>query len=109
LFIGISLSNAFGIIQGYFGIKSPFIRTPKFNWNSVEKRSAANKYTHSSINGVTVAEGLLAFYFLFGLVTALRLKNFGLVPMFIMAMVGFSMVFILTLQERSKKLDKPDE
>jgi cellulose synthase/poly-beta-1,6-N-acetylglucosamine synthase-like glycosyltransferase len=103
LFIGISLSNAFGIIQGYFGIKSAFIRTPKFNWNSAESRSAVNRYARSSINGVTVAEGLLALYFLFGLITALRLKNFGLVPMFILAMVGFSMVFILTLRERSKK------
>ena len=31
LFIGVSLSNSIGIVQGYLGIKSGFVRTPKFS------------------------------------------------------------------------------
>lgn len=104
LFIGISFSNAFGIVQGYFGIKTAFIRTPKFNWNAVEKKFLSNKYTNVSISWMTIAEGLLVVYFLFGLIIALQLKNFAIVPFFLMAATGFSMVVILSLKERNKKI-----
>lgn len=103
LFIGISLSNAFGIIQGYLGMKSAFIRTPKFNWSSGERKFVSNKYTQADINWVTVTEGLLVLYFLFGLVLAVQLENFVTIPLFLMAITGFSMVFMMSLKERRKK------
>jgi predicted ferric reductase len=101
LFIGISLNNAVGIIQGYCGVKTAFVRTPKFNWNSDKKKGLSNRYAYSSINSATIAEGLLVIYFLFGLVAALHFKNFATVPLFLLAIIGFAMVFILTFQERS--------
>jgi cellulose synthase/poly-beta-1,6-N-acetylglucosamine synthase-like glycosyltransferase len=103
LFIGISLNNAIGIIKGYAGIKTAFIRTPKFNLATVERKAVSNKYTHVTINWVTIAEGLLAVYFLFGLLAALQLKNFAIVPFFLMSILGFSVVFIMSMQERLKK------
>ncbi len=99
LFIGISLSNAFGILQGYAGIKTVFIRTPKFNLNPSEKKVWSNKYSQIIISWVTITEGLLAIYFLFGIAAAIHLKNFATVPLFIMATIGFAMVFILSLIE----------
>ena len=104
LFIGISFSNAFGIVQGYSGIKTAFIRTPKFNSNAVEKKLVSNKYSTVSISWMTIAEGLFVFYFLFGLIIALKLKNFAIVPFFLMAATGFSMVVILSLKERNQKI-----
>jgi hypothetical protein len=104
LFIGISFSNAFGIVQGYSGIKTAFIRTPKFNSNAVEKKLVSNKYSTVSISWMTIAEGLFVFYFLFGLIIALQLKNFAIVPFFLMAATGFSMVVILSLKERNQKI-----
>ncbi len=103
LFIGISFSNAVGIAQGYMGIKSGFVRTPKFN--SVYKGDSLlkSKYAQTKINWVTMAEGLLIFYFLFGLIQAFYFKNWGIMPFLFMALAGFSIVFGWSIQERVNK------
>jgi hypothetical protein len=103
LFIGLSLSNAIGIVQGYIGIKSGFVRTPKFNAGSPEVNVMKSKYAETSINGLTFIEGLLIFYFLFGLIQAFYFKNYISIPLLLMAFTGFSMVFGLSVQERRKK------
>ena len=99
LFIGLSLSNAYGILQGYFGIKSSFIRTPKFNSINGQHTKKFNKYLQTKLNWVIVTEGLLIFYFLFGLSLSLYLKKYGNVPLLLMAFIGFSMVFWWSLFE----------
>ncbi len=103
LFIGLSLSNAIGIVQGYLGIKSGFIRTPKFNAITLKDSVMKSKYAETKINWLTLIEGLLIFYFLFGLVEAFYFKNYGSIPLLLMAFTGFSMVFGLSIQERRKK------
>jgi cellulose synthase/poly-beta-1,6-N-acetylglucosamine synthase-like glycosyltransferase len=50
LFIGISLSNSIGIFQGYLGIKSGFVRTPKFNTITSEDKVMKSKYAQTKIN-----------------------------------------------------------
>jgi cellulose synthase/poly-beta-1,6-N-acetylglucosamine synthase-like glycosyltransferase len=103
LFIGLSLSNAIGIVQGYLGIKSGFIRTPKFNAITLKDSVMKSKYAETKINWLTLIEGLLIFYFLFGLVEAFYFKNYGSIPLLLLAFTGFSMVFGLSIQERRKK------
>ncbi len=49
LFIGLSLSNAIGIIQGYLGFKSPFIRTPKFNAIKNKTKALKSKYANTNL------------------------------------------------------------
>ncbi|MFN2458097.1 MAG: cellulose synthase family protein [Chitinophagaceae bacterium] len=102
-FIGISLSNAIGILQGYLGIKSGFVRTPKFNSISRNDNALKSKYAKTNINWLTVLEGLLVFYFLFGLVHAFQLGNYGSMPLLLMASIGFSMVFWWGIEENRKK------
>ncbi len=103
LFIGISLSNAIGIMQGYLGIKSGFIRTPKFNAASSVDKVMKSRYAQANINWLTITEGLLIFYFLFGLIQAFYFKNYGSLPLLLMAFTGFSLVFGLSVLERRKK------
>ncbi|MEO7393363.1 MAG: glycosyltransferase, partial [Chitinophagaceae bacterium] len=104
LFIGLSLSNAYGILQGYFGIKSSFIRTPKFNSITGEHTKKFNKYLQTKLNWLIVTEGLLIFYFLFGLSQSLYLKVYGNVPLLLMAFIGFSMVFWWSVTEAGNKI-----
>ncbi len=106
LFIGISLGNSFGIMQGYMGMKSAFIRTPKFNSDSTQNKFLPNQYAYITITWLTITEGLLAIYFLFGVAIAVHFNNFSIIPMFIMAIIGFSMVFIWSLQERNKTMKR---
>ncbi len=108
LFTGVSLNNAIGIIQGYAGIKSGFVRTPKFNTASVGNKLHKNKYTQLNIGCITVLEGILIFYFLFGIVLSLQFKNYGIVPLLIIAASGFSIVFISGITERNLTLKKHD-
>ena len=101
LFIGLSLNNAIGIIQGYFGVKSGFVRTPKFN-TLTTVNVMKSKYVEPKINWQTLIEGLLIFYFLFGIIEALYFRNFGSLPLLIMAFTGFFMLFYLSLDEQKK-------
>ena len=103
LFIGISLSNAIGIIQGYLGIKSGFVRTPKFNTINPGDMIMKREYAETNINWLTFIEGVLVFYFLFGLIQAIYFKNYSSIPLLLMAFTGFFMVFGLSLRERNKK------
>jgi cellulose synthase/poly-beta-1,6-N-acetylglucosamine synthase-like glycosyltransferase len=103
LFIGISLSNTIGILQGYFGLKSEFVRTPKFDQMLTREKFVRSSYANTRINWLTVIEGLLIFYFLFGLVKAFTFKNYGSIPLLLLAFVGFTMVFAMTITERHKR------
>ncbi len=62
-----------------------------------------NKYAETKFNWLTLAEGLLIIYFLFGLVQALYFKNYGSIPLLLMAFIGFAMVFGWTMQEKRTK------
>jgi len=103
LFIGISLSNSIGILQGYLGIKSGFVRTPKFNTITSEDKVMKSKYAQTKINWLTFIEGVLIFYFLFGLIQAFYFKNYGSIPLLLMAFTGFFMVFWLSIKEKREK------
>jgi hypothetical protein len=89
-------------MQGYLGIKSGFVRTPKFNAINSANKVMKSKYANTKINWLTVVEGLLIFYFLFGLVQAFYFKNYGSMPILLMALTGFSMVFGLSILERRR-------
>ena len=106
LFCGISLNNAIGIVQGYRGIKSAFIRTPKFNTTSFKKEFYLNKYTRIKISVTSILEALLSIYFLLGIILCLHFKKYVMIPVFIIAAAGFAFVFISTFTERRLKLKK---
>jgi len=103
LFIGLSLSNAIGIIQGYSGIKSGFVRTPKFN--AVDKKDTVfnSSYIQSNINWLNITEGILIFYFLFGVILSIYFKNYASLPLLLMALTGFTMIFTLSIKEWRQK------
>ena len=103
LFIGLSLSNSIGIIQGYFGIRSGFIRTPKFNAIHSSDTMIRNRYTQTKINWLNIVEGILVFYFLFGVIQSFHFKNYASLPLLLMALTGFSMIFILGIKEWRQK------
>ncbi|MFT7611486.1 MAG: cellulose synthase/poly-beta-1,6-N-acetylglucosamine synthase-like glycosyltransferase [Parvicellaceae bacterium] len=99
--MSLSLYNAIGVIEGYLGKKSPFVRTPKFN---VDKDGGEdwknNKYLGSikSLSFITWLEASVILYFLFGLVMAIRLGQATLIPFYAMLIFGFSYSLILTIR-----------
>ncbi len=96
--MGLSLHNSVAVLEGYAGKKTPFIRTPKFNIRKSTDSWQNNLYRSASINFLTVLEGILAFYFLAGIIVDVYLHHYGLLPFHIMLTLGFGGVFFLTLK-----------
>lgn len=96
--MGLSLHNAFAVLEGLFGRKTPFIRTPKFNVTDHKKRWKGNIYIKNHINLMTVMEGVLSIYFIFGVAFGIHLQDFGLILFHLMLAAGFGSVFYYSVR-----------
>lgn len=97
LMMGLSLHNTIAVVEGYIGRKTPFVRTPKFNVNKTGERWNSNKYLGKGLSWLTFAEGLLAVYFVWGMLSAFLLDDFRMIFLHLMLTVGFGMVFFYSL------------
>ena len=95
--MGMSFHNAVAVFEGLIGIKSPFVRTPKFNIEQGSDRWKANVYLNSAMNGGTLIEGLLTLYFIGALYLAYYLGDFGLAPYHFMLALGFGAVYFYSV------------
>ncbi len=99
--MGFSLHNSIAVLEGHFGKKSEFIRTPKFNINSLKDSWKDNKYIKKGLSIHVMFEGLLTLYFAFGMYSAFVVGNqggdFGLFPFHLMLFLGFGYVFTKSL------------
>ena len=97
--MGLSLHNAIATLEGYFGIKSPFIRTPKFNIKDVQDSwKEKSKYLSKSLTPSTVLEGLLCLYFVGGILLGVFLNDYSLVPYHALLMLGFGTIFYFSVR-----------
>ena len=96
--MALGLSNAVAVIEGYLGIKSSFVRTPKFN---VAKKDEfkGNKYDKKSLSIINILEG--TFMVVFGFTAGNRAiyGDLGMVPFHVMLAVGYGIIFFNTLKE----------
>ncbi len=99
--MGLSLSNTIAVIEGYLGIKSSFVRTPKFNVVT-KSEFKGNKYDKKSISLLTIGEGLLMVMFGFTAINRALYQDLGMVPFHLMLAVGYGLVFFYTLAELRK-------
>ena len=99
--MGFSFHNSIAVLEGHFGKKSEFIRTPKFNTQTLKGAWKKNKYISKNISPNVIIEGLLAIYFAFGMYSAFIVGDqggdFGLFPFHLMLCIGFSFVFFKSL------------
>lgn len=96
--MGLSLSNTVAVLEGYMGIKSSFVRTPKFNVNK-KTEFKGNKYDKKSISLITIGEGLLMLLFAYTTINRAIYGDLGMVPFHLMLTLGYGLVFFKTLQE----------
>ncbi len=96
--LGLSLSNTVAVLEGYFGIKSSFVRTPKFNVNK-KSEFKGNKYDKKSISILTIGEGVLMSVFAFTAINRASFGDLGMVPFHSMLAIGYGLVFFNTLKE----------
>jgi cellulose synthase/poly-beta-1,6-N-acetylglucosamine synthase-like glycosyltransferase len=90
--MGLSLHNAVAVIEGLLGIKTPFIRTPKFNIQRKNERWSS-EYFKPSLSIITLLEGILCLYFIFGIATGIVMHDNILMIFHVMLVFGFGIVF----------------
>ncbi len=96
--MGFTFQNAIAVLEGLLGKKSEFVRTPKFNIETLKDKWKENIYISKKISKNTIIEGLLMMYFIFGLFYAFKLNDFGLFPFHLMLVIGYGFVFYKSLK-----------
>lgn len=99
--LGFSLHNSIAVLEGHMGKRSEFVRTPKFNINSLTESWKGNKYLAKKLSPNMILEFGLMGYFLFGMYSAIPLNDFGLFPFHFMLFLGFGYVFFKSLTARA--------
>ena len=101
LIMGFSAHNSIAVLEGHWGKKSPFIRTPKFNINQ-RKEKKINKYILEKKSNYTFIELGFSLYFLFGLISAFSVSekgDFGLFPFHLLLFIGFGSITYFGLKK----------
>jgi cellulose synthase/poly-beta-1,6-N-acetylglucosamine synthase-like glycosyltransferase len=102
--MGFSLHNSIAVIEGHIGKRSEFVRTPKFNINSISDSWKNNKYLRKKPSLNIILEGLLMLYFAFGMYSAFIVGDqggdFGLFPFHLMLFIGFGFVFFNSIKSK---------
>lgn len=101
LSMGLSLHNTVAVLQGYRGKKSPFVRTPKFNINTIKDRLQSKKYLNGRLNLITIGEGILSLYFVFAVWSAFYLQNTTFIVFHALLAIGYGTIFFFSVKHLS--------
>ena len=97
--MGLVLTNALAVLDGIWGGRNEFIRTPKFGLHAHEDRTRPRCY-HATPTSTAWVELALAGYFLVGLLVAIHRSLWMAVPCLLLCVVGFGYVGWLSMCEQ---------
>ena len=103
LSMGLSLHNTVAVIQGYRGKKSPFVRTPKLNIQSLRDSFNRKAYIVRKLTWTTILEGVMAIYFTLAVVYGVSQGNLTFLYFHVMLALGYGAIFYFTLRHLSLK------
>lgn len=90
--LGLSLHNSIAVLEGHFGVKTPFVRTPKFNLSTETNGWETNRYVRQPVPWLVIGEIGLAIYFGVGVGIGLYWHNYTMLSFHVLLSVGFSLV-----------------
>jgi hypothetical protein len=99
--MGFSVHNSVAAVEGHLGIKSEFIRTPKFNIKNSKDSWKDNKYLTKKLSPSVIIEGIFILYFAFGIYSAIQLNDLGFIPFYLLIFSGFVFVFSKSILTRT--------
>ncbi|MEL6560284.1 MAG: cellulose synthase family protein [Bacteroidota bacterium] len=100
--MGISIYNTIGVLEGYLGKKSPFVRTPKFNITSKQDGFQKKSYVKFKLSPVSMLELCLFCYFAFSSFMTWQYGNYKAFMFLLMMTCGIALVFILSVLHHLK-------
>jgi cellulose synthase/poly-beta-1,6-N-acetylglucosamine synthase-like glycosyltransferase len=102
--IGLSVRNAVAVIEALFGVKSEFVRTPKYRVetgasgaNGAGGRGWAQKKYRKKAGWMPYAEVLLGLYFAAAVVYAIEMENYATVPFLVLFVWGYLYTGLMSL------------
>ncbi|MFC4261852.1 glycosyltransferase [Ferruginibacter yonginensis] len=97
-----SFHNSKAVLQGYFGKKSAFIRTPKFNAES-NGVIALQRFSSNKISSALVMYLLLFLLFTTAVIYGISMQNFGFLLFHLTLSLGLGLLFYFELCGLLKK------
>jgi len=105
--IGISLVNAKAVLEALFGIKSAFIRTPKYGVENRGSNWRKKKMYRGARNFLPALEVAFAAYLCFTLYTGIRLGLWSVIPFLTMFLFGYAYVGFWSIFQVKPKASRP--
>jgi cellulose synthase/poly-beta-1,6-N-acetylglucosamine synthase-like glycosyltransferase len=101
--IGLSVRNAWGVLEAIFNVKSEFVRTPKYrveaNVTGSGNSDWSKKTYRKSAGLMPFAEVALGVYFLLAVVYALQNENYATLPFLFLFVWGYLYTGIMSLAQ----------
>ena len=94
--IGLTVTNTKAVMEALFGIKSAFVRTPKFAVAKKGQKSQAAKY-RKRLKLAPWIELLLGFYFLLAIIYTFSNHNYFTAPFLILFVIGYWYTGLMSL------------
>ena len=106
--IGMTIPGTKAVLEGALGIKSPFVRTPKFSVGA-DTRSGRltgdwmKKKYRGGIKLLTILELLFGFYFVGVVIYAWQMGIYGVIPFLMLFMCGYLYTGLWALMQSLKR------
>lgn len=97
LSMGMTIHNSIAVLEGFFKIKTPFVRTPKYAL-SEKGDFRSNVYKINRIPYSTYLELTLAFLFTIGVVYGIYVHEYAFILFHLMAAMGFAYIAIYSVK-----------
>lgn len=96
--LGLTTYNFIGVIEGYLGIKSPFVRTPKYNLKPKGEKWSVKQYAKTFVSPLLLIDVGIIAYASYGIYLSVLSGNVSMLIFLAMVVCGFSYTLLLSLK-----------
>jgi cellulose synthase/poly-beta-1,6-N-acetylglucosamine synthase-like glycosyltransferase len=95
--IGLAFSNARAVLEALIGVKSEFVRTPKYRVEDADDATWKRKKYKRKRGLLPLLELGFAVYFLLAIIYSARLRMWGTIPFLLLFFFGFGYMGLMSL------------
>jgi hypothetical protein len=95
--IGLAFSNARAVLEALFGVKTDFVRTPKYRVEETTDETWKRKKYRRKRGWLPLLELSFAVYFFLAIMYAARLHMWGTIPFLLLFFFGFGYMGMMSL------------
>ena len=99
--IGLAFSNARAVLEALFGVKSEFVRTPKYSVEKTDDETWKKKKYRRKRGLLPLLELGFSVYFLLAIMYAIRMRMWGTVPFLLLFFFGFGYMGVMSVLQTS--------